>query len=62
MKRQKRRNTLADKKKRKLSQSYLDGGGNSRYARKRNYCLKNGVWGWEVPFPKPWNKRIQTAA
>jgi hypothetical protein len=25
----------------------------SRYARKREYCIKNGVWGFEVE-DKPW--------
>lgn len=29
-------------------------GGSSRYARKARWCTKNGVWGWEVPEPKPW--------
>jgi hypothetical protein len=59
MKRQKI--VLSDKKRRKLSAAYRDGGGNSKYARKRAFCLKNGVWGWEVPTPKPWNKKVETA-
>jgi len=50
-----RKVTLTDKKKRKLSANYLKGGGDSHYARKRDYCRKNGVWGFEVPFPKPWS-------
>ena len=29
-------------------------GGKSRYARKHAYCVRNGVWGFEVPEPKPW--------
>ena len=29
-------------------------GGKSRYARKRAYCRKHGVWGFDVPEPKPW--------
>ena len=29
-------------------------GGNSKYARKVQWCRRNGVWGWEVPSPKPW--------
>lgn len=29
-------------------------GGKSRYALKREYCLKNGLWGFEVLEPKPW--------
>ncbi len=41
----------------KRSAAYLAGGskkGKSNYARKRSYCIKNDVWGFEVPFPKPW--------
>ena len=26
----------------------------SLYARKREYCNKTGLWGFEVPAPKPW--------
>ena len=26
----------------------------SRYKRKREYCVKHKVWGFEVPEPKPW--------
>jgi hypothetical protein len=29
-------------------------GHKSKYARKVAYCLKHGVWGFEVPWPKPW--------
>lgn len=29
-------------------------GGKSNYARKREYCLKHGVYGFEVKPPKPW--------
>jgi hypothetical protein len=29
-------------------------GAQSNYARKRAWCDKHGVWGWEVPEPKPW--------
>ena len=36
------------------SQKYLDENGDSKYARKRIWCAKNGVWGFEVPEPKPW--------
>lgn len=31
-----------------------DVNGVSRYGRKKAYCAANGVWGWEVPEPKPW--------
>lgn len=44
------------KKARKRSARYLAGGGESNYARKRKYCIKNNVWGFEVPIPKPWKK------
>ena len=55
MKRQKKK-TLSEKKRRKLSAAYLDGGGDSQYARKHAYCSKHGVWGFEVAEPKPWKK------
>jgi len=42
------------KKRRKDMAAYLQEGGESKYARKRKYCIKNGVWGFEVPYPKPW--------
>ena len=29
-------------------------GGSSRYALKAAWLLRSGVWGFEVPFPKPW--------
>lgn len=29
-------------------------GDNSNYGRKRAYCQKHGVWGFQVPNPKPW--------
>lgn len=29
----------------------------SNYARKRKYCARHGVWGWEVPEPKPWKRK-----
>jgi hypothetical protein len=28
--------------------------GKSKYARKRVYCFAKGLWGFEVPNPKPW--------
>ena len=64
MKRSKRQKmTLSEKKKRKVTAKYLEGGGGkSKYARKHAYCSKHGVWGFEVPFPKPWQKKIETAA
>jgi hypothetical protein len=32
----------------------LQPGHQSKYARKYDYCTRNGVWGFEVPAPKPW--------
>jgi len=26
----------------------------SKYSRKRAYCIRYGVWGFDVPEPKPW--------
>lgn len=30
--------------------------GTSRYARKRAYLTKAGLWGFQVPEPKPWKR------
>jgi endonuclease YncB( thermonuclease family) len=51
-----RRTTLSDKKRMKNTAQYKAGGGESQYALKKAYCQKNGVWGFEVPEPKPWKK------
>lgn len=56
MAKSKRRNRESERKAFKRSANYQNGGGESNYARKRKYCHKNGVWGFEVPFPKPWKK------
>jgi hypothetical protein len=55
MKRNKQNNKRGstDKQKRRGTQ-YESGGGDSLYARKRQWCIKNGVWGFEVSEPKPW--------
>jgi hypothetical protein len=29
-------------------------GGKSKYARKREWCARNGVFGFEILEPKPW--------
>jgi hypothetical protein len=52
------RNQKNSKARRKLMAKYLDGGGTSKYAMKKRYCDKNGVWGFEVPAPKPWQRKI----
>jgi desulfoferrodoxin (superoxide reductase-like protein) len=51
----KRQKTMAAKRARKASIMKRNGG-ESTYARKRDYCNKHGVWGFEVPEPKPWKK------
>ena len=28
----------------------------SNYAKKHAWCARNGVWGFDVGFPKPWRK------
>lgn len=38
----------------KRSRDYLSGKAQSRYAKKRAYCAKHQVWGFEVLPPKPW--------
>lgn len=44
----------SERKAYKRSGAYTEGGGESRYAKKRAYCHKHGVWGFEVLPPKPW--------
>jgi hypothetical protein len=56
MKRDKNKNTLSDKRRRKSSKSYLEGGGESNYARKKKYLLRTGMWGFEFHDPKPWKR------
>jgi hypothetical protein len=50
----KTKNSITDKRRRKSMQKYLDGGGESNYAKKRKYCVKHAVWGFDVQEPKPW--------
>lgn len=52
-----KRKKLSERKSHKRARRYLEGGGDSQYARKKTYCHKNGVWGFDVPEPKPWKKR-----
>ena len=57
MSKSKRRIKESARKAYKRTAAYLAGGskrGQSNYARKRSYCAKNNVWGFDVPFPKPW--------
>ena len=53
MKRQ-RKNTLSEKKASIKARGMKNPSGNSKYGRKRAYCVKNTVWGFDVPEPKPW--------
>lgn len=55
-----KKKTLTDKKKLKMGSKYRGGGGDSRYARKRKYLARRGLWGWEVPEPKPWKRASST--
>jgi len=58
----KKTNLLSEKKRRKLSKKYLSGGGESQYAKKYAYLNSTGLWGWEVPEPKPWkSKKVKTS-
>ena len=50
--------TLSVKRKSKSTARYLDGGGDSKYARKHKYCVRHGIWGFEIFEPKPWQKAI----
>jgi endonuclease YncB( thermonuclease family) len=56
MPKSKKRKKISDHKSHKRSAKYTEGGGESQYARKKAYCHKNGVWGFDVPEPKPWKK------
>lgn len=31
-------------------------GGESAYARKRDWLTTHGMWGFDVPHPKPWRR------
>lgn len=52
-----RRKRILAEKQRKKGEKYLEGRGESRYARKRRWLDREGKWGWEVPEPKPWGER-----
>jgi hypothetical protein len=38
-----------------------NGSGDSNYARKRDWCRRNGKWGFEVSEPKPWKRKREAA-
>ena len=50
----KRHQQLLQKQSRKKAS--MNSHGTSRYARKASYCASHGVWGWQIPEPKPWGK------
>ena len=50
----KRRQEIQRKKQLKKTETYLQGGGESRYARKCDYLKKEGLWGFQAGEPKPW--------
>lgn len=43
----------AAKRERKMTKR-SDGAGESKYARKKKWLNSNGMWGFDVPSPKPW--------
>ncbi len=42
------------RKRARMAKEGTTGKGCSRYARKKKYLDRNGLWGFEVPAPKPW--------
>lgn len=44
---------LAEKRSRKIA-AMKHASGMSKYGRKHTYCERNGVFGFQVPDPKPW--------
>jgi hypothetical protein len=51
----KRTAQLAKKNSRK--EAVMKGGGTSKYARKSQYLGAKGLYGFQVPEPKPWGKK-----
>lgn len=49
-----REKSFADKRRRKAASYAAAGKNNSMYSRKRGMLKKMGVFGFEVPEPKPW--------
>lgn len=52
VKSERKKRAQAAKAKRRAAQ--YTPGGESKYARKRVYLARHGLWGSEVPEPKPW--------
>jgi hypothetical protein len=49
-----KKTTLVEKRATIKARGMKNPSGNSKYGRKHAYCVKNKVWGFEVPEPKPW--------
>ena len=49
-----RSKALAAKRQRRARRFSTHGKGKSKYARKAKYLHNAGLWGFEVPSPKPW--------
>ena len=52
----KKRKLQSGVKRRRQTAAYREGsdGGQSNYARKARYLKRVGLWGFQVPEPKPW--------
>lgn len=50
------RTKKAMEKRAKRKSNQLAPGFRSKYARKHAYLSKNGLWGFQVPSPKPWGQ------
>ena len=48
------RKVISERKRRRKTQAYKDGGGKSPYARKAKYLAKHALFGFQVREPKPW--------
>ncbi len=48
---------MLDKRARKKAKMETPGE-ESNYARKERYCSKHGVWGFEIPEPKLWRRKL----
>ena len=53
MKSLKRKAAMASKRSQKQS-AMMKPGAKSRYAKKKAYLNRNGLWGFQVSEPKPW--------
>ena len=56
MSKSKHRKTSAATRKAAKAAAMKRPGFQSQYALKRAWLNRSGMWGWEVPEPKPWRK------